>query len=63
MSPTEFVQEVRLDEATYLLRTSNRSAESIASAVGYQNVSTLRALVRRRRHSTLTALRQARADR
>jgi transcriptional regulator GlxA family with amidase domain len=58
MSPLDFVQEIRLDQATFLLRTTNRSASSIAAAVGYQNVGTLRSLVRRRRGSTLIALRR-----
>ncbi|MFI5782930.1 GlxA family transcriptional regulator [Nocardia sp. NPDC051570] len=57
MSPLEFIQEIRLDQAAYLLRTTNRTAASVAAAVGYQNVSTLRTLVRRRRGVTLTAFR------
>lgn len=58
MSPIDFVHEIRLDQATFLLRTTSMSADAIATAVGYQNTSTLRALVRRRRGSTLSALRQ-----
>lgn len=58
MSPLDFVHEIRLDQATFLLRTTQQSPESVARAVGYQNVSTLRALVRRRRGSTLTQLTQ-----
>jgi len=61
MSPVRFVQEVRLDQAVFLLRTTTRSAGAIAAAVGYQNVSTLRTLIRRRRGSTLSALRSDRA--
>ncbi len=60
MSPTDFVHEIRLDEATFLLRTTNQTVDAIAAAVGYQNTSTLRALVRRRRGTTLSALRQVR---
>lgn len=60
MSPTGFVHEIRLDEATFLLRTTNQTVDAIAAAVGYQNTSTLRALVRRRRGTTLSALRQVR---
>jgi AraC-like DNA-binding protein len=60
MSPTDFVHEIRLDEATFLLRTTNQTVDAIAAAVGYQNTSTLRALVRRRRGTTLSALRQIR---
>lgn len=58
MSPIDFVHEIRLDQATFLLRTTSLSADAIAAAVGYQNTSTLRTLVRRRRGATLTALRQ-----
>jgi transcriptional regulator GlxA family with amidase domain len=60
MSPTDFVHEIRLDEATFLLRTTNQTVDVIAAAVGYQNTSTLRALVRRRRGTTISALRQVR---
>ena len=56
-SPLDFVQDIRLEEATHLLRTTTLSAESIAGRVGYRNVGTLRELVRRRRGSTLEALR------
>jgi transcriptional regulator GlxA family with amidase domain len=58
MSPLDFVQEVRIDEATFLLRTTTLSAEAIADRVGYRNVATLRALVRRKRQSTLEGLRR-----
>ncbi|MCU1687363.1 MAG: HTH-type transcriptional activator rhaS [Amycolatopsis sp.] len=58
MSPLDFIQEVRIDQATYLLRTTNRTAGSVAAAVGYQNVGTLRGLVRRRRDTTLSNLRR-----
>jgi len=60
MSPIEFVHRVRLDEATFLLRTTSQTVDAIAAAVGYQNTSTLRALVRRRRGTTISALRQVR---
>jgi transcriptional regulator GlxA family with amidase domain len=58
MSPMDFVHEIRLDQATFLLRTTAMSADAVATAVGYQNTSTLRALVRRRRGATLSGLRQ-----
>jgi transcriptional regulator GlxA family with amidase domain len=57
MSPIRFVQEVRLEQATFLLRATNQTPAAIAMAVGYQDVSTLRTLIRRRRHTTLAALR------
>jgi len=60
MSPIDFVHEIRLDEAIFLLRTTNQTADAVAAAVGYQNASTLRALVRRRRGTTISALRHVR---
>jgi transcriptional regulator GlxA family with amidase domain len=57
MSPLDFVQEIRLHQATFLLRTTDLTTSAVAAAVGYQNVSTLRSLVRRRRRITLNALR------
>ncbi|MGC1285706.1 MAG: helix-turn-helix domain-containing protein, partial [Streptosporangiaceae bacterium] len=59
MSPIDFVHQIRLDEATFLLRTTSQTVDAIAAAIGYQNTSTLRALVRRRRGTTISALRQA----
>jgi transcriptional regulator GlxA family with amidase domain len=60
MSPLHFVQQVRLDEATFLLRDTPMSVSAIAAAVGYRDAGTLRALVRKRRNSTLRALRAGR---
>ena len=57
MPPIRFVQEARLEQATFLLRTTNQTPAAVALAVGYQDVSTLRTLIRRRRHTTLAALR------
>jgi transcriptional regulator GlxA family with amidase domain len=61
MSPIDFVHEIRLDQATFLLRTTNQTADAIAAAVGYRNTSTLRSLVRKRRGTTVSALRDGRA--
>lgn len=58
--PMNFVHEIRLDQETYLLSTTQRSSESVAFAVGYKNVSTLRTLARRCRGSTLTELTRRR---
>ncbi|TQC50839.1 helix-turn-helix domain-containing protein [Rhodococcus sp. WS4] len=60
MSPVEFVQEIRLDQATFLLRTTQQSVDTIAGAVGYRNAATLRALIRRRRHTSITEIRRGR---
>jgi transcriptional regulator GlxA family with amidase domain len=59
MSPLEFINEIRLDEATHLLRTTTQSVDRIASRVGFANSTTLRALLRRRRGVTI---REVRAD-
>jgi transcriptional regulator GlxA family with amidase domain len=58
MSPVRFVQEVRLEQATHLLRTTSQTPDAIAAAVGYADAGTLRSLVRRRRNTTLAALRR-----
>lgn len=58
MTPVEFVNEVRLDEASFLLRSSVLSADAVATRVGFQNTGTLRALVRRRRGMTIRELRR-----
>lgn len=57
MSPVRFVQEVRLDHAVHLFRTTDRSSAAIAAAVGYSSEDALRALLRRRRKLTLGGLR------
>lgn len=58
MSPIEFVNEVRLDHATFLLRTTKLSVDAVAGRVGFQNSSTLRSLIRRRRSMTIGQLRK-----
>lgn len=63
MTPVEFVNEVRLDEAAFLLRSTALDADAVAARVGFQNVGTLRALVRRRRGVTLRELRRGSPDR
>jgi len=45
-----------MDQAIFLLRTTRQTPEAVALAVGYANVSSLRALIRRRRGATLTQL-------
>jgi len=60
LSLVRFIQEVRLDQAVFLLRTTSQTVQAIATSVGYRNAATLRTLVRRRRGTTLAAARGAR---
>ncbi|MGI5221220.1 GlxA family transcriptional regulator [Nocardia sp. CA-290969] len=57
MSPRDFVHDIRLEHAAYLLRTTSLSLEAIAARVGYLNAGTLRNLVRRRREMSIAQLR------
>ncbi|MFF3573041.1 helix-turn-helix domain-containing protein [Nocardia jiangxiensis] len=61
MSPRDFVDEIRLERATRLLRTTNLSVDAIAAKVGYLNAGTLRALFRRRRGRTIAEVRGSNA--
>jgi transcriptional regulator GlxA family with amidase domain len=55
--PIAFVQDLRLERAVHLLRVSADSIEEIASAVGYEDGSTLRTLLRRKLHTGVRELR------
>jgi transcriptional regulator GlxA family with amidase domain len=48
--PIAFVQDLRLERAAHLLRVTEDSVDAIAAAVGYEDGSTLRTLMRRRLH-------------
>ncbi len=58
ISPVRFIQDVRLEQAVHLLRTTGQTSAAIAAAVGYADAGTLRSLARRRRNTTLAALRR-----
>ncbi|MHA3701841.1 GlxA family transcriptional regulator [Jatrophihabitans sp. YIM 134969] len=58
MSPHAYLQELRLQQAVDLLMTTERSTASVAEAVGYRSADALRALLRRRRG---TSVRRTRA--
>ncbi|WP_033385540.1 GlxA family transcriptional regulator [Sporichthya polymorpha] len=58
MSPLEFVNDVRLDEAVHLLRSTGLSVEAVAARVGFANATALRRLVQRRLGKSPLAVRQ-----
>ena len=58
-SPIEYVQDLRIERAVHLLRTSADSVERIAEKVGYADGVTLRNLIRRRLGKGIRELRQA----
>lgn len=60
MSPRDFVNEIRLERATHLLRTTALTVEAVAVRVGYLNASTLRGLIRRRRDMSIRELKTSR---
>jgi len=56
-SPIRFVQDLRIERASHLLRTTDMSLETISRKVGYEQPNTLRVLIRERTGKTTSALR------
>lgn len=56
-SPIRFIQDLRIERASHLLRTTEQSLETISRKVGYKHPNTLRVLLRERTGKTTAALR------
>jgi transcriptional regulator GlxA family with amidase domain len=56
-SPIRFVQDLRIERAIHLLRTTDQSLETVSRRVGYEQANTLRTLLRQRTGRTTTSLR------
>ena len=56
-SPIRFVQDLRIERASHLLRTTDWSMETISRKVGYEHPHTLRTLLRERTGKTASGLR------
>jgi transcriptional regulator GlxA family with amidase domain len=56
-TPVEFIQDLRIERAVHLLKTSKHSVDQIAEQVGYADGTTLRTLLRRRLGKGIRELR------
>ena len=57
-SPLDYVQDLRVQLAVHLLRTTDRSVDQVAGEVGYADGVTLRTLLRRRLHTGIREIRE-----
>lgn len=58
ISPTRYLQEVRLTHAVHLLATTNLSTSAVATSVGYRSADALRAVLRQRRGHSISDARR-----
>lgn len=58
-TPLTYFQDLRVERAVHLLRTSDESVDAVAAAVGYAEGVTLRALLRRRLGRGVREIRQS----
>jgi len=56
-TPIEYIQDLRIESAVHLLKTSNHSVDRIAGQVGYADGVTLRTLLRKRLGKGIRELR------
>jgi transcriptional regulator GlxA family with amidase domain len=59
ISPLRFVQDLRVEQASHLIKTTALPLEAIARRVGYEHATTLRTLLRERTGHTTRTLRRA----
>ncbi|WP_330230374.1 helix-turn-helix domain-containing protein [Nocardia sp. NBC_00508] len=57
MSPKDFVDDIRLEHAAQLLRTTSLTIDAVANRVGYLSSNPLRELARRRRGMSIAEMR------